>query len=162
MSVSVYRVQCEHQWFLMALTVFNAVVRLCVLEIQPAFKRCLNVPSTVKGHVQLTKCKRWKKVKPFLKLYLMDLLKVRIVGTLQLLSDKAPLQMLLCNLYILLQVQEFHIYKWCNVFVYPLRCRWRVRWYISICCLTSYLKLMNLVKSTAKLAFQLRIPLNTY
>lgn len=56
-------------------SVFNAVVRLCVLEIQSAFKRCLNVPSTVKGHVQLTKCKRWKKVKPLLKLYLMDLLK---------------------------------------------------------------------------------------
>ena len=63
----------------MAVTVFNAVVRLCVLEIQSAFKRCLNVPSSVKGHVQLTKCKRWKKVKPFLKLYLMDLLKVRTV-----------------------------------------------------------------------------------
>lgn len=56
-------------------SVFNAVVQLCVLEIQPAFKRCLNVPSTAKGHVQLTKCKRWKKVKPLLKLYLMDLLK---------------------------------------------------------------------------------------
>ena len=93
-----YRIQCEHQWFVVDVTVFNAVVRLCVLEIQSAFKRCLNVPSSVKGHVQLTKCKRWKKVKPLLKLYLMDLLKVRTVGTLQLYSDKAPLEMLLCNL----------------------------------------------------------------
>jgi len=90
--------QCERQWFVMAVTVFNAVVRLCVLEMQSAFKRCLNVPSAVKGHVQLTKCKRWRKVKPLLKLYLMDLLKVRIVGTLQLLSDKAPLEMLFFNL----------------------------------------------------------------
>jgi len=79
MSVPIYRIQCERQWFVMAVTVFNAVVQLCVLEIQSAFKRCLNVPSAVKGHVQLTKCKRWKKVKPLLKLYLMDLLKVRIV-----------------------------------------------------------------------------------
>jgi len=94
----VYRIQCECQCFVVAITVFNAVVRLCVLEIQSAFKRCLNVPSTVKGHVQLTKCKRWKKVKPLLKLYLMDLLKVRIVGTPQLLSDKASLEMLFCNL----------------------------------------------------------------
>jgi hypothetical protein len=84
--------------FVMAVTVFNAVVRLCVLEIESAFKHCLNVPSTIKGHVQLTKCKRWKKVKPLLKLYLMDLLKVRIVVTLQLIYDKAPLEMLPCNL----------------------------------------------------------------
>ena len=93
-----YRIQCDCQWFVMAVTVFNAVVQLCVLEMQSAFKHCLNVPPTVKGHVQLTKCKRWKKVKPLLKLYLMDLLKVRIVGTLHLLSDKTPLEMLLCNL----------------------------------------------------------------
>lgn len=160
MSVPVYRIQCEHQWFVMAISVFNAVVRLCVLEMQSAFKRCLNVPSTVKGHVQLTKCKRWKKVKPFLKLYLMDLLKVSIVGTLQLLSDKALLEMLLCNLWILLQVREFHVYKWCNIFLYSLRCWWRVRFYTCIFFLTSYLKLMNLVKSTAKLAFELHTPLN--
>jgi competence protein ComGF len=69
-----------------------------VLEIQSAFKRCLKIPSNVKGHVQLTKCKRWKKVEPLLKLYLMDLLKVRIMGTLQILSDKAPLEMLLSDL----------------------------------------------------------------
>jgi hypothetical protein len=139
----------------MAVTVFNAVVRLCVLEIQSAFKRCLNVPSNVKGHFQLTRCKRWKKVKPFLKLYLMDLLKVRIVGTMRLLSDKAPLKVLLCSLYSLLQIREFHVYKWCNVFMYPLHCWCRVRWFIDICHHTSHLKLMNLVKSTSQLALEL-------
>lgn len=56
-------------------SVFNAVVQLCVLEIQAAFKRCLNLSSTVKGHVQLTKCKKWKKMKPLLNLYLTDLVK---------------------------------------------------------------------------------------
>jgi hypothetical protein len=85
----------------MAVTVFNAVVQLCVLEIQPAFKRCLNILPTVKGHIQLTKCKRWKKVKPLLKLYLMDLLKVRIVEAPWLHSGETQAEVLFSNLYIL-------------------------------------------------------------
>ncbi|KAJ8879045.1 hypothetical protein PR048_019651 [Dryococelus australis] len=56
-------------------SVFNAVVQLCVLDLQPAIKRFLRILGTV-GHVQPSKCKRWVKIKVVLKMYLGDLLQL--------------------------------------------------------------------------------------
>ncbi|XP_069679177.1 nucleolar complex protein 2 [Periplaneta americana] len=56
-------------------SVFNAVVQMCVLELQPALKRCLKLPASGKEHIQLNKCKRWTKVKALLKPYFKDLIK---------------------------------------------------------------------------------------
>lgn len=57
-------------------SVFNAVVQMCVLDLQPAIKRCLGLPTTGKIRTSLNKCKKWSKVKILLRLYLNDLLKI--------------------------------------------------------------------------------------
>lgn len=57
--------------------VFNAVVQLCVLELQPALIRFLRLPTENNALAsQLSKLKKWSKVKSILKLYFTDLLKL--------------------------------------------------------------------------------------
>ncbi|XP_068085112.1 nucleolar complex protein 2 isoform X3 [Anabrus simplex] len=55
-------------------SVFNAIIQLCVLELQPALKRFLKLPAS--GNIQPFKCKRWPKVKSIIKFYLKNLLKL--------------------------------------------------------------------------------------
>lgn len=54
-------------------SVFNAVVQLCVLELQPAIKSFLQLPPGKR--IPPHKCKKWVKIKTTLKCYLTDLLK---------------------------------------------------------------------------------------
>ncbi|XP_026470553.1 nucleolar complex protein 2 homolog [Ctenocephalides felis] len=52
--------------------VFNAVIQLCVLNLQPAIAQFLKLTTSQKPH----KCKRWVKVKTLIKGYFIDLLKL--------------------------------------------------------------------------------------
>ncbi|XP_049858118.1 nucleolar complex protein 2 homolog isoform X4 [Schistocerca gregaria] len=54
-------------------SVFNAVVQLCVLELQPAIKSFLQLPPGKR--IPPHKCKKWVKIKTTLRCYLADLLK---------------------------------------------------------------------------------------
>jgi len=55
--------------------VFNAVVQMCVLELLPAIKRFLKLPPG-SSSVDLSKVKKWSKMKSPVKSYLTDLLKL--------------------------------------------------------------------------------------
>ncbi|XP_054258390.1 nucleolar complex protein 2 homolog [Macrosteles quadrilineatus] len=57
-------------------SVFNAVVQLCVLELQPAINKVLGLSSHNPSATQLAKSKRWNKMKNLIKTYLTDLLKL--------------------------------------------------------------------------------------
>uniref|UniRef100_A0A1B6LVX7 Uncharacterized protein n=1 Tax=Graphocephala atropunctata TaxID=36148 RepID=A0A1B6LVX7_9HEMI len=57
-------------------SVFNGVVQLCVMELQPALLRLLNIRSHNLAHAQPAKSKRWNKVKHTIKNYITDLLKL--------------------------------------------------------------------------------------
>ena len=53
---------------------FNAVVRLCIVELIPALRRILKVAGDEKINVE--RCKSWVKVRTQVKLYLADVIRV--------------------------------------------------------------------------------------
>nr|SVE75009.1 EOG090X02MG [Daphnia dolichocephala] len=57
---------------------FNAVVRLCIIDLIPAFKRFLKSPPDEK--LNLEKCKSWTKLRLHVKSYLADV--IRLLGSL--------------------------------------------------------------------------------
>ncbi|XP_046667721.1 nucleolar complex protein 2 homolog [Homalodisca vitripennis] len=57
-------------------SVFNAVVQLCVVELQPALLKLLNLRAHNLANAQPAKSKRWNKIKHIMKNYLTDLLKL--------------------------------------------------------------------------------------
>ncbi|XP_046392171.1 nucleolar complex protein 2 homolog [Ischnura elegans] len=56
-------------------SVFNAVVRLCVVDLPLSLRKMLKI-SPEATHFQPSKCKKWKKIQGSLKRYLTDLLKL--------------------------------------------------------------------------------------
>lgn len=54
---------------------FNAVVRLCIVDLIPALKRFLKSPPDEK--LNLEKCKSWSKLRLHVKAYLADVIRVR-------------------------------------------------------------------------------------
>nr|SVE85380.1 EOG090X02MG [Daphnia pulicaria] len=57
---------------------FNAVVRLCIVDLIPALKRILKSPADEK--LNLEKCKSWTKLRLHVKSYLADI--IRLLGSL--------------------------------------------------------------------------------
>nr|CAG4650809.1 EOG090X02MG [Simocephalus serrulatus]SVE94125.1 EOG090X02MG [Simocephalus serrulatus] len=57
---------------------FNAVVRLCIVDLIPALKRFLK--SSPEEKLNLEKCKSWVKIRVHVKAYLADI--IRLLGTL--------------------------------------------------------------------------------
>nr|CAG4649164.1 EOG090X02MG [Scapholeberis mucronata]SVE93503.1 EOG090X02MG [Scapholeberis mucronata] len=57
---------------------FNAVIRLCIVDLIPAIKRFLNVQPDEK--LNLERCKSWVKIRVQVKTYLADV--IRLLGTL--------------------------------------------------------------------------------
>ncbi|KAF4531941.1 hypothetical protein B566_EDAN006633 [Ephemera danica] len=55
--------------------VFNAILQMCILELQPALRRILNLP-TSGSHGQPSKSKKWSKIKPSLMNYITNLVKL--------------------------------------------------------------------------------------
>ena len=60
---------------------FNAVVRLCIVDLVPALKRVLKAPAGEKLNVH--NCKSWVKVRTQVKLYLADVIRVSNVSFTQ-------------------------------------------------------------------------------
>lgn len=60
---------------LFPLIAFNAVVRLCIVDLIPALKRILKSPADEK--LNLEKCKSWTKLRLHVKSYLADIIRVR-------------------------------------------------------------------------------------
>jgi len=54
---------------------FNGIVRMCVVSLQPALKSVLKI-SPEEGHYKPEKAKNWKKVQRHVKLYLLELCKL--------------------------------------------------------------------------------------
>jgi len=62
--------------------VYNAVVRMCLVEIPGAFQKILSLPATTdlkKPSVPSTDDARWKKIRVDVKNYLTDVLQVFVV-----------------------------------------------------------------------------------
>lgn len=53
---------------------FNAIVRLCIVDLIPAFKHFLKVPAGEK--VNVDRCKSWVKIRLTVKSYLADVIRV--------------------------------------------------------------------------------------
>ncbi|PRD24225.1 UNVERIFIED_CONTAM: Nucleolar complex protein 2-like protein [Trichonephila clavipes] len=55
---------------------FNDVIKLCLIDLVPALYKVLNLSASDKKRVDPSKSKAWRKVRRFVKWYLMDMLKV--------------------------------------------------------------------------------------
>ena len=64
----------DTHWLSFSLTAFNAVVRLCIVDLIPALKRILKTPEDEK--LNLERCKSWVKIRTQVKLYLTDVIRV--------------------------------------------------------------------------------------
>ena len=68
---------CEH--CMLFLTVYNAVVRMCLVEMPQALQKILDLPAITdikKSVLPSSKGPRWNKIKMDVKLYLSDVLQV--------------------------------------------------------------------------------------
>ena len=74
---ALYNLFCSllHFFFHILNLAFNAVVRLCIVDLIPALKRFLKSPSDEK--LNLEKCKSWTKLRLHVKAYLADVIRVR-------------------------------------------------------------------------------------
>lgn len=56
--------------------VFNAVLQMCMFDLQPALLKFLKLPPGTSSKTMISKSKHWKKVKMTLRSYLTDLTRV--------------------------------------------------------------------------------------
>merc|ERR1719187_1722330 len=83
-------------------TIFNGVVRLCVVNLQPALKSILKI-STDESHYKPEKAKKWSKVQRHVKAYIQELVKL-----MSRVSDPAAATVLLKHVHQLMPfIQAF-------------------------------------------------------
>lgn len=59
-------------------SVFNAVLQMCMFDLQPAILKFLKLSPSTTSKTMISKSKHWKKVKMTLRSYLTDLTRVNI------------------------------------------------------------------------------------
>jgi len=89
----------------MSISVFNAVLQMCMFDLQPALLKFLKLPPGTSSKNMISKSKHWNKVKMTLRSYLTDLTRViTIFVFIVLVIGKCNIISSLISMYFILHI----------------------------------------------------------